>query len=89
MSVRIAIFSSKKGESKVLVTLCKSFHHCFFINDNKTVFLLQVNHIYICDYHKNMIQNARLKRKRRDSDDADGSPEGDDDIPEVNTDQDL
>ncbi|WAQ99462.1 SP30L-like protein [Mya arenaria] len=44
-----------------------------------------VNHIYICDYHKNMIQNARMKRKRRDSDDNDGSPDADEDIPEVGT----
>ena len=43
----------------------------------------QVNHIYICDYHKNMIQSARMKRKRRDSEDGDGSPDGDEDVPEV------
>lgn len=42
-----------------------------------------VNHIYICDYHKNMIQSARMKRKRRDSDDGDGSPDGDEDYPEI------
>lgn len=42
-----------------------------------------VNHIYICDYHKNMIQNARMKRKRRESDDGDGSPDGEEDIPEI------
>lgn len=42
-----------------------------------------VNHIYICDHHKNMIQNARMKRKRRDSEDADGSFEADEDIPEI------
>lgn len=30
-----------------------------------------------------MIQNARMKRKRRDSEDADGSPEAEEDIPEV------
>ncbi|XP_045202896.1 histone deacetylase complex subunit SAP30L-like [Mercenaria mercenaria] len=42
-----------------------------------------VNHIYICDHHKNMIQNARMKRKRRDSDDGDGSLDADEDIPEI------
>ena len=47
------------------------------------LFCFQVNHIYICDYHKNMIQSARMKRKRRDSDDGDGSPDGDEDYPEV------
>ena len=47
--------------------------------------LLQVDHIYICDHHKNMIQSARMKRKRRDSEDGEGSPEADEDIPEVNT----
>ena len=46
-------------------------------------FILQVSHIYICDYHKNVIQSVRTKRKRKDSEDENGSPDGDDDIPEV------
>ena len=45
---------------------------------------LQVRHIYICDFHKNVIQNVRIKRKRKDSDGAD-SPDNDFDLPEVNT----
>jgi hypothetical protein len=32
-----------------------------------------------------MIQNARMKRKRRDSDDGDGSLDADEDIPEVSS----
>ena len=43
----------------------------------------QVRHIYICDYHKNMIQNLRSKRKRKDSDCGDDSPDNDYDMPEV------
>lgn len=30
-----------------------------------------------------MIQSARMKRKRRDSEDGDGSPDGDEDVPEI------
>lgn len=45
---------------------------------------LQVSHIYICDYHKNVIHNVRSKRKRKDSEDDRGSLEGDEEIPEVN-----
>ena len=32
-----------------------------------------------------MIQSVRIKRKRRDSEDGDGSPDADEDIPEVST----
>ncbi|CAC5421638.1 histone deacetylase complex subunit SAP30L-like isoform X2 [Mytilus californianus] len=42
-----------------------------------------VSHIYICDYHKNVIQSVRTKRKRKDSEDDNGSPDGDEDIPEI------
>uniref|UniRef100_A0A1B6CVL7 Histone deacetylase complex subunit SAP30 Sin3 binding domain-containing protein n=1 Tax=Clastoptera arizonana TaxID=38151 RepID=A0A1B6CVL7_9HEMI len=38
-------------------------------------------HIYICDYHKSVIQSARSKRRRKDSEDD--SNETDTDIPEV------
>lgn len=38
-------------------------------------------HNYICDYHKNVIQSLRTKRKRKDSDDESG--EMDSEIPEV------
>ncbi|KAK3929893.1 Histone deacetylase complex subunit SAP30-like protein [Frankliniella fusca] len=38
-------------------------------------------HIYICDHHKNMIQCARTKRRRKDSEDD--SNETDTDLPEV------
>ncbi|XP_066257315.1 histone deacetylase complex subunit SAP30 homolog [Euwallacea similis] len=38
-------------------------------------------HIYICDFHKMIIQCARTKRRRRDSEDD--SNETDTDIPEV------
>lgn len=41
----------------------------------------QARHIYICDYHKSVIQSARSKRKRRDSEDD--SNETDTDIPDV------
>lgn len=43
--------------------------------------LFQARHIYICDYHKNVIQCARTKRRRKDSEDD--SNETDTDIPEV------
>ncbi|XP_070197590.1 histone deacetylase complex subunit SAP30 homolog isoform X2 [Littorina saxatilis] len=42
-----------------------------------------VPHIYICDYHKNMIQRVRTKRKRKESMDGRGSPDADDDYPEI------
>uniref|UniRef100_A0A1B6KEJ9 Histone deacetylase complex subunit SAP30 homolog n=1 Tax=Graphocephala atropunctata TaxID=36148 RepID=A0A1B6KEJ9_9HEMI len=38
-------------------------------------------HIYICDYHKGVIQSARSKRRRKDSEDD--SNETDTDVPEV------
>lgn len=41
----------------------------------------QARHIYICDHHKAMIQCARTKRRRKDSEDD--SNETDTDIPEV------
>ncbi|GAB6033256.1 sit4 protein phosphatase associated protein [Chamberlinius hualienensis] len=40
-------------------------------------------HMYICEYHKSMIQSVRTKRKRKDSDDDTGSNDQDTDIPEV------
>jgi len=43
------------------------------MNDN-------ARHIYICDYHKDVIQSLRSKRKRKDSDDDD---ETDSEHPEV------
>ncbi len=43
-----------------------------------------VRHIYICDYHKGVIQSVRNKRKKRDSDEEAGtSPDRDVDMPEV------
>lgn len=38
-------------------------------------------HIYICDYHKGVIQSARSKRRRKDSEED--SNETDTDVPEV------
>ncbi|KAM9330424.1 histone deacetylase complex subunit SAP30 [Gastrophryne carolinensis] len=41
-------------------------------------------HLYICDFHKNLIQSVRNRRKRKGSDDDDGdSPVHDADTPEV------
>lgn len=41
----------------------------------------QARHIYICEYHKTMIQCARTKRRRKDSeDDSNGT---DSEVPEV------
>ncbi|XP_018577743.1 histone deacetylase complex subunit SAP30 homolog [Anoplophora glabripennis] len=40
-----------------------------------------VRHIYICDFHKMIIQCARTKRRRKDSEDD--SNETDTDVPEV------
>ncbi|XP_069129062.1 histone deacetylase complex subunit SAP30L-like [Argopecten irradians] len=42
-----------------------------------------VAHIYICDYHKNVIQSVRAKRKRKDSEDGNGSPNLEEDLPEI------
>jgi len=41
-----------------------------------------VRHIYICDFHKNMIQNLRAKRKRKDSGGDRDSPD-ESDYPEI------
>uniref|UniRef100_K1RZ33 Histone deacetylase complex subunit SAP30L n=1 Tax=Magallana gigas TaxID=29159 RepID=K1RZ33_MAGGI len=43
----------------------------------------RVSHIYICDYHKNVIQSVRSKRKRKDSEDENGSIDGSEDLPEI------
>ncbi|XP_075053772.1 histone deacetylase complex subunit SAP30 [Mixophyes fleayi] len=41
-------------------------------------------HLYICDFHKNLIQSVRNRRKRKASDDDEGdSPVHDADTPEV------
>ena len=45
------------------------------------MFFVQARHIYICDYHKDVIQKARTKRRRKDSEDD--SNETDTDLPEV------
>ncbi|KAK3699935.1 hypothetical protein QZH41_016597 [Actinostola sp. cb2023] len=42
-------------------------------------------HIYICEYHKNMIQSVRTKRKRKESDDEHDSPDVDFCSLQVNT----
>ena len=42
-----------------------------------------MRHIYICDYHKNVIQNVRNKRKHKDSEMDGDSPDLDFDLPEV------
>lgn len=42
-----------------------------------------VRHIYICDFHKNLIQNLRSKRKRKDSEFGDDSPDNDFDMPDI------
>ena len=45
-------------------------------------FYFQARHIYICDFHKSVIQNLRTKRKRKDSEDS-ASGETDSEHPEV------
>ncbi|KAK1175896.1 histone deacetylase complex subunit SAP30-like [Acipenser oxyrinchus oxyrinchus] len=42
-------------------------------------------HLYICDFHKSLIQSVRNKRRRKGSDDDDGgdSPDHDTHFPEV------
>ena len=42
-----------------------------------------VTHLYICDYHKNMIQRVRTKRKRKESLDGRVSPDPDEERPEI------
>lgn len=44
-------------------------------------YYFQARHIYICDYHKTMIQSHRTKRKRKDSEEDSG--ETDSEHPEV------
>ena len=39
--------------------------------------MFQARHIYICDYHKAMIQSMRSKRKRKDSEEGGDSGETD------------
>ena len=41
---------------------------------------MQAHHIYICDFHKNMIHNMRVRRKRKGSD---GDGDDDADKPDV------
>ncbi|XP_010568363.1 PREDICTED: histone deacetylase complex subunit SAP30 [Haliaeetus leucocephalus] len=43
----------------------------------------QARHLYICDFHKNLIQSVRNRRKRKGSDDDGDSPVQDIDTPEV------
>ena len=58
----------------------ESYH--FLLTDKKLIFFFfQARHIYICDYHKGVIQSARTKRRRKDSEDD--SNEQDADMPEV------
>ncbi|MGH0152615.1 UNVERIFIED_CONTAM: hypothetical protein FKN15_023019 [Acipenser sinensis] len=42
-------------------------------------------HLYICDFHKSLIQSVRNKRRRKGSDDDDGgdSPDHDTQFPEI------
>ncbi|KAK3100697.1 hypothetical protein FSP39_023901 [Pinctada imbricata] len=42
-----------------------------------------VSHIYICDFHKSVIQSVRTKRKRKDSDGDNDSLDGAEDLPEI------
>lgn len=44
-----------------------------------------MRHIYICDFHKSMIQSVRSTKKRKKGSDEDGgiSPDHDLDVPEV------
>uniref|UniRef100_A0A493U449 Sin3A associated protein 30 n=1 Tax=Anas platyrhynchos platyrhynchos TaxID=8840 RepID=A0A493U449_ANAPP len=44
---------------------------------------LGARHLYICDFHKNLIQSVRNRRKRKGSDDDGDSPVQDIDTPEV------
>ncbi|XP_055652552.1 histone deacetylase complex subunit SAP30 isoform X1 [Falco peregrinus] len=43
----------------------------------------KARHLYICDFHKNLIQSVRNRRKRKGSDDDGDSPVQDIDTPEV------
>uniref|UniRef100_A0A8C3L3K7 Sin3A associated protein 30 n=1 Tax=Chrysolophus pictus TaxID=9089 RepID=A0A8C3L3K7_CHRPC len=45
--------------------------------------LAEARHLYICDFHKNLIQSVRNRRKRKGSDDDGDSPVQDIDTPEV------
>lgn len=48
---------------------------------NLNISCFKARHIYICDFHKMIIQCARTKRRRKDSEED--SNETDTDIPEV------
>lgn len=62
-----------------------NYRAAFFCTQNRrNFFLFQARHLYICDYHKNLIQSVRNRRKRKGSDDDGGdSPVQDIDTPEV------
>ncbi|KFO30850.1 N-acetylgalactosaminyltransferase 7 [Fukomys damarensis] len=63
--------------SKVMITHCN-------LNEFKEWQYFKARHLYICDYHKNLIQSVRNRRKRKGSDDDGGdSPVQDIDSPEV------
>lgn len=56
----------------------------YFIFDIINLSNFQARHIYICDYHKQVIQCARSKQQqRRRKDSEDDSGETDNDLPEV------
>ena len=59
----------------LFLNLEKIFLNVFFY------LFLQAGHIYICDFHKSVIQNLRTKRKRKESEDDSG--ETDTEHPEV------
>ncbi|XP_025778021.1 histone deacetylase complex subunit SAP30 [Puma concolor] len=57
---------------------------CFAIRLAAIGIFFSARHLYICDYHKNLIQSVRNRRKRKGSDDDGGdSPVQDIDTPEV------
>ncbi|XP_009880327.1 PREDICTED: histone deacetylase complex subunit SAP30 [Charadrius vociferus] len=71
-SKKQAIKDSVKSEFRISVSRKQR------ITKHKTA-----RHLYICDFHKNLIQSVRNRRKRKGSDDDGDSPVQDVDAPEV------
>uniref|UniRef100_A0A8C4P3C3 SAP30 like n=1 Tax=Dromaius novaehollandiae TaxID=8790 RepID=A0A8C4P3C3_DRONO len=89
-------FSLQQGQEELpafvhvpsyLLACC--YYHLSLLDSRKTssacylLFICNVRHLYICDFHKNFIQSVRNKRKRKTSDDGGDSPEHETDVPEV------
>ena len=79
-SPEVTIFNKYMLNTLLFVFLTKN--SWYYVFKKKLIFYFQARHIYICDFHKSVIQNLRTKRKRKDSEDS-ASGETDSEHPEV------